>query len=119
MQFYYNLTKENRESLASKSLSDTERRYSQTEKESLALVWAVKRFYFYLAGLEFELVMDHKPLEATFKPSSKPPTRIERWVLRLQSFKFKVIYKSGKDNIADPLSRLCKLKREGTFDKEK
>ncbi|KAL7725832.1 hypothetical protein ACLKA6_015914 [Drosophila palustris] len=96
-------------SFASRSLSDVEKRYSQTEKESLALVWAVEKFYFYLAGLEFELVTDHKPLETIFKPTSKPPARIERWLLRLQTFKFKVIYKAGKENISDALSRLCKL----------
>nr|CAH7737392.1 unnamed protein product [Callosobruchus chinensis] len=105
-------------SFASKSLSDVERRYSQTEKESLALVWAVERFYFYLAGLEFELVTDHKPLEAIFKPTSRPPARIERWVLRLQAFKFKVIYQSGKLNIADSVSRLCLLQNEPSFDRE-
>lgn len=105
-------------SFASKSLSSVERRYSQTEKESLALVWAVERFYYYLSGLEFELVTDHKPLEAIFKPSSKPPARIERWVLRLQSFKFKIVYQSGKQNIADSLSRLCQIKNEPPFDKE-
>lgn len=94
-------------SFASRSLSDVEKRYSQTEKESLALVWAVEKFYFYLAGLEFELVTDHKPLETIFKPTSKPPARIERWLLRLQAFKFKVIYRAGKENISDALSRLC------------
>jgi hypothetical protein len=46
-------------SFASKSLSSVEKRYSQTEKESLALVWAVERFYFYLARLNFELITDH------------------------------------------------------------
>lgn len=92
-------------SFASKSLPDVEKRYSQTEKESLALAWSVEKFYYYLAGLEFELVTDHKPLEAIFKPTSKPPARIERWLLRLQAFKFKVIYKAGKENIADSLSR--------------
>lgn len=103
-------------SFASKSLSPIERRYSQTEKESLALVWAVERFYFYLAGLHFELETDHKPLETIFKPTSKPPVRIERWVLRLQAFKFQVIYKPGKSSIADPLSRLCTLQSDATFD---
>lgn len=96
-------------SYANKSLSDTERRYSQTEKESLALVWAVERFFYYLAGLEFELVTDHKPLETIFKPAAKAPARIERWLLRMQPFKFKVIYKSG--NFTDSFSsRWVKLK---------
>lgn len=54
----------------------------------------------------FELITDHKALETIFSPSSKPCARIERWVLRLQSYKFKVIYKPGKNNIADSLSRL-------------
>lgn len=93
-------------SYASKSLSDTEKRYCQTEKEALALVWAVERFHFYLFGRTFELITDHKALEVIFSPNSKPCARIERWVLRLQSYKFKVIYKPGKNNIADPLSRL-------------
>lgn len=85
-------------SYANKSLSDTERRYSQTEKESLALVWAVERFFYYLAGLEFELVTDHKPLETIFKPTAKAPARIERWLLRLQPSRLKVIHKSGDFN---------------------
>lgn len=93
-------------SYASRSLTATERRYAQTEKEALALVWAVERFHFYIFGKEFELVTDHKPLEVIFGPRAKPCARIERWVLRIQSYKYKVIYKPGKSNIADPLSRL-------------
>lgn len=93
-------------SYASKSLSETEKRYCQTEKEALALVWAVERFHFYLYGRSFDLITDHKALEVIFSPKSKPCARIERWVLRLQSYNFKVIYKPGKNNIADPLSRL-------------
>ena len=45
---------------ARKSLSDTEKRYCQTEKEALALVWAVERFSMYLRGLRFELETDRK-----------------------------------------------------------
>lgn len=78
---------------ASKSLSDTEQRYAQIEKEALALVWGVERFHFYLYGRTFELITDHKPLETIFGSRSKPCARIERWVVRLQSYKAKVIYR--------------------------
>lgn len=93
----------------SRSLSDVERRYSQTEKEALALVWACERLKFYLIGRSFDLISDHKPLELIFGPKSKPCARLERWLLRIQAFKYKVIYQSGKTNIADPFSRLLKI----------
>ena len=44
-------------------LSDVERRYSQTKKEALALVWACERFNMYVCGREFELETDHEPLQ--------------------------------------------------------
>lgn len=99
-----------------KSLSDCEKRYCQTEKEALALVWAVEHFNIYLYGKEFELVSDHKPLEVIFGRHSKPCARIERWVLRLQSYNYKIIYRPGKSNIADPLSRLCVKNNQEAFD---
>lgn len=92
-----------------KTLTECERRYCQTEKEALALVWAVEHFHIFLYGKDFELITDHKPLEVIFGPKSKSCARIERWILRLQSYRYKVIYKPGKANIADPLSRLLKL----------
>lgn len=106
-------------SYASKSLSDTEKRYCQTEKEALALVWSVERFHFYLFGRSFELITDHKALEVIFSPKSKPCARIERWVLRLQSYRYTVVYRAGKNNIADPLSRLVKFEQTNeSFDEE-
>ena len=49
---------------------------------------------------------DHKPLELIYSnPVSRPPARIEWWMLRLQEYDFKVIYKSGAENPADFLSR--------------
>ena len=98
---------------AARSLSDVERRYSQTEKEALALVWACERFKLFLIGLEFELLMDHRPLEVIYGPKSKPSARIERWVLRLQPYTFKVRYIPGKKNIADVLSRLVEFQGPG------
>ena len=90
---------------ANRSLSDVERQYSQTEKEALALVWACEKLHPYIYGIDFELVTDHKPLQTIFSPRSKPCARIERWVLRMQSYTFKVVYAPGRQNIADPLSR--------------
>ena len=57
-------------------------------------------------GRELELETDHKPLQYIYNKTSKPSARIERWVLRLQSYNFKVIYRPGKTNIADAPSRL-------------
>lgn len=102
-----------------KSLSEVEKRYCQTEKEALALVWAVEHFHMFLYGKEsFDLVTDHKPLEVIFGTRSKPSARIERWVLRLQAYNFTVIYRPGKVNIADPLSRLCIETKSTSFNNE-
>ena len=47
-------------SYASRSLTDVERRYSQTENEALALVWACERFRMYVSSQSLELETDHK-----------------------------------------------------------
>lgn len=39
--------------------------------------------------------MDHKALEVIYKPNSKPPPRIQRWALRLQQYKFNIVYEKG------------------------
>jgi transposase InsO family protein len=92
---------------ASRSLTEVESRYSQTEKEALGLVWSCERFHFWLyGGKKFFLITDHKPLEFIFSIRAKPCARIERWVLRLQCYNYQVLYQAGKSNIADPLSRL-------------
>ena len=57
-------------------------------------------------GAPFVLHTDHKPLELIYaNPLSKSPARIERWILQLQEYDFKVVYKAGKDNPADFLSQ--------------
>ena len=92
---------------ASRSLISVERRYSQAEKEALALLWACERFNLYLYGLQtFGLVTDHEALKVIYSRRSKTSARIERWVLRLQPYSCKICCFASRDNIADALSRL-------------
>ena len=91
---------------ASRALTDTETRYSQTEKEALAIVWGVEHFHIYFYGAPFILYAVHQPLELMYgNPLSKPPARIEHWMLRLQQYKFSVVYKAGIKNPAAYLPR--------------
>lgn len=91
---------------ASRSLSDVETRYSATEKEALAVTYGCERFQQYLCGLKFEIITDHQALTFLTKKVSPPQgIRLQRWLLRLQQFDFKLSYRKGKENPADYLSR--------------
>ena len=91
---------------ASCSLTDRETRYSQTEREALAVVFLCEQFQNYVYGLRLTVVTDHKLLLNLYSPScSEPPTHIHRWSLRLQEFDFKLEYEPGMNNIADILLR--------------
>ena len=90
----------------SRSSSDVERRYSQTEKEALAIVWAMEKLYLYLSGGHFTLITECKPIEMILNnPASKPPARIARWYLRIQEFDFTIQHIKGTENPSDFLSR--------------
>ena len=93
---------------ASRTLTPTERNYSQMEKECLALTFACVRFNDYIQGRENVTVYtDHKSLETIFKkPILAAPKRLQRMRLRLQKYHLNVIYKPGKEMIiSDHLSR--------------
>ena len=90
----------------SRSLTSVEQRYSQTEREALAIVWAVERLHTYLFGGPFTLLTDCKPVELILNnKKSRPPARIERWNLHLQEYNFSTTHTKGLDNPSDFLSR--------------
>ena len=90
---------------ASRSLSDVESRYSQTEREALGVVWACEHFNQYLQGDPlFTIITDHEPLLCMWK-TSRPPLRIERWGLRLQPYNYMMKCIPGSKNPTDYMSR--------------
>ena len=93
----------------SRTLTDTEKRYSQTEKDALCVKWAKTRFSIYLLGApKFDIITAHKPLIPLFnKPTAKLPPRIERWVMDMQDVDYELKYEPGKDE-ADPLDFLSR-----------
>ena len=96
---------------SSRSLTKTEQKYAQIEKECLAIVFSCERFSQYLLGRDkISVHSDHKPLEIIFKkPLCSAPKRLQRMLLRLQGFCLDIKYKQGcKMYIADFLSR-CAL----------
>ena len=92
----------------SRSLTDTEQRYAQLEKEALALTWACERLSNYLVGTKFLIETDHKPLVPMLstKCLDELPVRIQRFRMRLMRFQFSIVHVPGKELIAaDTLSR--------------
>lgn len=92
----------------SRSLSPTEERYAQIEKEALAFTWACERLSDYLIGIKFHIQTDHKPLVPLFstKHLEDLPIRVQRFRLRMMRFDFTIAHVPGKDLVmADALSR--------------
>jgi transposase InsO family protein len=96
---------------ASKTLTPTEKKYSQIEKEALSIIYGIKKFHQYLAGHTFELVTDHQPLLTIFNPGKGIPittaNRLQRWAISLMGYSYNIRYKPTRQHgNADGLSRL-------------
>lgn len=77
---------------ASRSMTETERRYSQIEKEGLALVWSCEKFSNYIIGKHIKIETDHKPLVPLLGKSNLDslPPRVLRFRLRLTRFDYSI-----------------------------
>ena len=97
--------------LVSRTLTDTEKKYSQVEKERLTCVFEVSRFHAYLFGRKFTLVMDNKGIISLFDPfrniSPQASGRIQCWSLKLAMYQYTLKFRPTAQHAkVDALSRL-------------
>ena len=96
---------------ASRTLAQAETKYSQLEKEGLAIIFAVNKFHQYLSGRRFTIFSNHQPLKYLFGESKQVPvmaaSQIQRWALTLGTYDYTIEYRPGSKMCnADALSRL-------------
>ena len=90
----------------SRGLTSAEKNYSTTEKECLAIVWAILHLRPYLEGQKFIIRTDHHSLRWVLNLSDAQG-RLARWRLRLLEFDYEVQYHPGAlHHGADTMSRL-------------
>lgn len=92
----------------SSSMSNTQKRYSQIDKELLSIVSAVSKCHNYIYGKESKIVTDHKPLVKQFKKgvTNIKSSQLQWIVLKSLKYDLSVSYLPGKLMfIADLLSR--------------
>ena len=102
----------------SKALDDTQSRYSNIEREMLAVVYGCEHFHTFLYGKCFNVVTDHKPLITICQKSiHAAPARLQRMLLRTQCYSFNIHYRPGSQMIiADALSRMPNTENNNSID---
>lgn len=89
----------------SRSLNKNERNYSTTERECLAVLWAIEKLRPYVEGSKFTVVTDHYSLVWLNRLQS-PAGRLARWAVKLQQYDYEIIHRKGREHVVpDALSR--------------
>ena len=105
----------------SRALTETEQRYSNIERELLAIVFALERLNHYTFGRTITVQSDHQPLKSIWKKSivSASPRLQRLLLLRLAHYDLNIEFLRGKENvIADALSRVCPLQSSDSKTKD-
>ena len=91
---------------ASKTLDSAQANYTTTEKEFLAVVFALEKFKSYIVGSPVTIFTDHVVLKYLLSKQDTKP-QLTRWILLCQEFNLTIKDKKGVKNVvADHLSRL-------------
>lgn len=95
---------------ASRALTETESRYSQIDREGLAIIFAVKKIHKMIFGRHFTLQTDHRPFLHIFGSkkgiSTVTANRLQRFALTLLAYDFSIDVRTEDFGNADLLSRL-------------
>ena len=92
-------------SYSSKAFTGAEKRWTTTEKEAYAVVWALTHYHAYVYGHKVIVFTDHRPLQ-WLRALKNPNGKLARWILRLEEYDYSIVHKPGTAmQHADALSR--------------
>ena len=96
---------------ASSTLNETQQRYSQIDREAVAIMFAIARFHKYIWGRHFTIVTDNQPLKHIFNPDKALPilaaTRLQHWAAILTGYDFAIEHR--KSELLCPVDALSRL----------
>nr|KYP34642.1 Retrovirus-related Pol polyprotein from transposon 17.6 [Cajanus cajan] len=100
---------------ASRTLDVAQANYTAMEKELLAIIFALDKFWSYLLGSRVIVFTDHATLKYLLKKAESKP-RLIRWMIWLQEFDLDIRDKSGAQNlVANHLSRIERAEDDDTL----
>ena len=90
----------------SRTTYPNEARWSPTELECGAIVWAIKKNRTLFFGIPFEVYSDHQPLR-NLESLAEKNNLVQRWFDFLAAYTYELKYRPGRENLnADLMSRL-------------